>query len=352
MRIIDDVKLDFNDVLIIPKRSSLTSRKEVSLERTYKFKHANKELTCIGIIASNMDGVGTFEMAKQLAKFKMLTALHKHHSIERLVEFYKNNPDITKYVFYSTGISESDQQKLEKFIELYGSAPENICIDVANGYTETFIEFIKRYRKKFPTSVLLVGNVVTPEMTEELILSGADIVKCGIGSGAVCTTRLVAGVGYPQLSAVIETSDAAHGLNGFVCSDGGCTTPADVVKAFAGGADFVMLGSMLAGHDEGIENNDYIKNNSTVIFYGMSSSTAMEKHNGGVAEYRSSEGRTVEIPYKGKVEDTVKYILGGLRSACTYTGSLKLKELPKRTTFIKVNNTHNRLFENVTTKIT
>lgn len=423
MRIIEDVKLDFGDVIIQPKRSSLVSRKDVVLERTYKFKYSGRELTCIGIIASNMDGVGTFEMALELSKQKILTALHKHYSVDELVKFYNTNKDITQFVFYSTGVSSSDQEKLKAFVEKFGSAPENICIDVANGYTETFVQFVREMRTTYPTSILLVGNVVTSDMAEELTLAGVDIVKVGIGSGQMCTTRIVAGVGYPQLSAIIETSDAVHGLNGYTCSDGGCTTPADVAKAFAAGADFVMLGSMLAGHDEGggevkgatanfigytmatVDKNNYNKiivyygrvgdkafeyavpikdawilekinehrtelsasdptvkkypnlfkitlpENPVILFYGMSSSTAMDKHNGGVAEYRSSEGRTVELPYRGAVKDTINYILGGIRSACTYTGSRKLKELSKRTTFVRVNNTHSRIYENVTTKI-
>ncbi len=371
MRIIEDVKLDFQDVLILPKRSTLKSRNDVVIERTYKFKHSKQELTCVGVIAANMDNVGTFEMARVLSKQKILTALHKHYEVSEIVRFYQEEPDVIKYVFYSIGMSDKDVTKLDSFIEAYGSPPVNVCIDVANGYSEGFVEFVQSIRAKLPTSTLLVGNVVTSDMAEELVLSGADIVKTGIGSGSVCTTRLVAGIGYPQLSAVIETADASHGLGGHICSDGGCTTPADVVKAFAAGADFVMLGGMLAGHDEsgGEIVSKWYKTNEvicdidgsslgcldveqkTVEFYGMSSSTAMNAHSGGVAEYRSSEGRTVELPYRGPVKNTINYILGGIRSACTYTGSKTLKELPKRATFIKINNTHNRVYENVTKKL-
>ncbi|KAK9744621.1 IMP dehydrogenase / GMP reductase domain [Popillia japonica] len=182
---------------------------------------------------------------------------------------------------------------------------------------------------------LEAGNVVTGEMVEELILSGADIIKVGIGPGSVCTTRIKTGVGYPQLSAVIECADAAHGLQGHIISDGGCTCAGDVAKAFGAGADFVMAGGMFAGHDEC--DGEVIEKNGKKykLFYGMSSKTAMQKHSGGVAEYRSSEGKTVEVVYKGDVESTVLDILGGLRSACTYTGAGKLKELPRRATFIR-----------------
>jgi GMP reductase len=206
-----------------------------------------------------------------------------------------------------------------------------VCIDVANGYTQAFVEFIKKFRERYPSVILMAGNVVTPEMTEELILAGVDIVKVGIGPGSVCTTRKMTGIGYPQLSAVIECADAAHGLRGHIIADGGCSVPGDIVKAFAAGADFVMLGGMLAGHKEGGASS--FGDNR---FYGMSSDTAMDLHNGGVANYRASEGKTVEIPYRGEVSRTIQDILGGLRSACTYVGASELKELSKRTTFVRV----------------
>ena len=111
-------------------------------------------------------------------------------------------------------------------------------------------ECVAQVRAEFPNHTILAGNVVTGEMVEELILSGADIIKVGIGPGSVCTTRKKTGVGYPQLSAVLECADAAHGLGGHIISDGGCTCPGDVAKAFGAGADFVMMGGMLAGHDQ------------------------------------------------------------------------------------------------------
>jgi GMP reductase len=185
-------------------------------------------------------------------------------------------------------------------------------------------------------------------MTQELILRGADIVKVGIGPGSVCTTRIQTGVGYPQLSAIIECADAAHGLGGHIIADGGCVCPGDVAKAFGAGADFVMLGGMLAGHDEGggtkYEDFSFNPKKIFVEFYGMSSDTAMDKHHGGVADYRSSEGRTVRIPYKGRVNDTVLNILGGLRSSCTYVGAPTLKQLSKCTTFVRVNKQFNDVF--------
>ena len=216
-----------------------------------------------------------------------------------------------------------------------------ICIDVANGYSEHFGTFVSRVRDKYPNHTIIAGNVVTADMTQELILRGADIVKVGIGPGSVCTTRIQTGVGYPQLSAVIECADAAHGLGGHIISDGGCTCPGDVAKAFGAGADFVMLGGMLAGHDEG---GGTVDETGYVTFYGMSSDTAMNKHNGGVADYRSSEGRTVRVPYKGKVSKTVLDILGGIRSTCTYVGAENLKNLSKCTTFVRVTQQFNGVF--------
>ena len=325
MRIIEDVKLDFKDVLITPKRSALASRSEVNLERNFKFRSGNI-WSGIPIIAANMDGVGTFEMDAELSKHKMMVALTKHYGEFDLINHFSGRLFSS---VYSLGISQSD---LEKFDVVYDSvAPIRVCIDVANGYTQAFVNFIKNFRDKYPNVVLMAGNVVTPEMTEELILAGVDVVKVGIGPGSVCTTRKMTGIGYPQLSAIIECADAAHGLKGHIIADGGCSVPGDIVKAFAAGADFVMLGSMLAGHKEGgaIAFGDN-------KFYGMSSDTAMDLHNGGVANYRASEGKTVQIPYRGDVARTLQDILGGLRSACTYVGASELKELSKRTTFVRV----------------
>jgi len=329
MRIIEDVKLDYKDVLITPKRSTLASRNLVNLERIFTFRSGNT-WRGIPIIAANMDGVGTLAMDEELNKRNMMVALTKHYSEEELI-----NQFALRYfsTVYSMGISDAD---LFKFNNVYNSDITNnfnikVCIDVANGYTQSFVDFIKQFREDHPSVLLMAGNVVTPEMTEELILAGVDIVKVGIGPGSVCTTRKMTGIGYPQLSAVIECADAAHGLRGHIIADGGCTVPGDIVKAFAAGADFVMLGGMLAGHKEG--GASPFGDNK---FYGMSSDTAMDLHNGGVANYRASEGKTVEIPYRGEVSRTLQDILGGLRSACTYVGASELKELSKRTTFVRV----------------
>lgn len=336
MRIDNDVKLDFSDVLIRPKRSTLTSRKEVELERTFTFPHADGSWTGIPIVAANMDGVGTLSMMRAFAPLRMLVALHKHYEIED----YSTIND--EYAFVTIGIKERDEERLIKLI--VKKAPRLICIDVANGYTERFVSFVAKVRSLAPQSIIMAGNVVTGEMTEELILSGADIVKVGIGSGAVCTTRAKTGVGYPQLSAIIECADAAHGLGGYVCADGGCTNPGDVAKAFGAGADFVMLGGMLAAHKE--SELDIIEKDGKqfIEYYGSSSRRAMEKHQGGVANYRAAEGKEVLIPFRGNVVDTVEEILGGLRSSCTYVGAKRLKEIPKRTTFIRVNNQLNNIF--------
>lgn len=342
MRIEYDVKLDFKDVLIRPKRSVLKSRSEVSLERDLSFKHAKTTWHGIPIIAANMDHTGTFEMALALHENKLLTAIDKFISLEDWISFAKKNPSVIASTFVSIGISEHDFENAQQVMEKV-DVPM-ICLDVANGYTERFVECLTRLRKGYPDKVIMAGNVVTGEMVEELILSGADIVKIGIGPGSVCTTREKTGVGYPQLSAIIECADAAHGLGGHVCADGGCVTPGDVAKAFAAGADFVMLGGMLSGHDECLGEIIEEKGKHFKRFYGMSSAEAMEKHHGTIAEYRASEGRSVNVPYRGPVKNTVQDILGGIRSTCTYVGAQKLKELSKRTTFIRVSKQLNDVF--------
>lgn len=334
MRIEYDVKLDFSDVLIRPKRSVLKTRAEVSLEREFRFRHTKTSWQGIPIIASNMDHTGTVAMARALSEHKLLTALDKFIPVAEWKKFASESPGVVPSCFVSVGITDADFAKLDEIMR--DNPPPFICLDVANGYTERFVACLEHLREKYLKTVIMAGNVVTGEMVEELILSGADIVKIGIGPGSVCTTREKTGVGYPQLSAIIECADAAHGLGGQVCADGGCVTPGDVAKAFAAGADFVMLGGMLAGHDEGLGEVLEVNGKKFKRFYGMSSAEAMERHHGSVADYRSSEGRSVNVPYKGPVKNTVLDILGGIRSTCTYVGAHRLKELSKRTTFIRV----------------
>lgn len=366
-KIINEIKLDFDDVLIRPKRSVLKSRSEVDLLRTFRFLHSSRELTCVPIMAANMDTVGTIDMASSLIEHDAITCLHKHYDIDDLVNFYCDNGSNKNLVFYSTGTSKKDIEKLENtfnIIQNSGGEYPNICLDVANGYSEQFVKIATHIRKLFPEIILMAGNVVTPEMTEELIIHGkVDIVKVGIGSGSVCTTRLKTGVGYPQLSAVMECTDAAHGLGGHICSDGGCKVVGDVCKAFGGNSDFVMLGSMFAGCDECNgewqyeyltklgnwqpldPNNNNPKRKISLKYYGMSSQDAMNKHHNGVAQYRTAEGKSVIVPYKGYAKDIIQDIYGGLRSACTYIGANKIKDFGKKTTFIQVNNTHNKIYE-------
>ena len=344
MRIENDIKLGFKDVMFRPKRSTLKSRSQVSLERTFTFRNSQKTWTGVPIIAANMDTVGTFEMAEALAQEKIITALHKHYSIEEWDYFLKDKPeDVYNYIALSTGTGKSDEEKIRKICDAHPKI-QFLCIDVANGYSEHFVEFVQKARKNFPEKTIIAGNVVTGEMVEELLLAGADIIKVGIGPGSVCTTRVKTGVGYPQLSAIIECADAAHGLGGHIIGDGGCKVPGDVAKAFGGGSDFVMLGGMFAGHDE--SGGELLEENGKKfrLFYGMSSKTAMDKHSGGVAEYRASEGKTVKVTYKGPVSETVKDILGGVRSTCTYVGAGELRELSKRTTFIRVQEQENQVF--------
>ncbi|WP_430927642.1 GMP reductase [Polaribacter marinivivus] len=344
MRIENDLKLGFKDVMFRPKRSTLKSRSEVTLEREFNFLHSNITWKGVPIIAANMDTVGTFNMAKALSNHNIFTAIHKHYTIDDWRKFiHESSVNTLNNIAISTGTSKEDAKKVKTILNEFPQI-NFICIDVANGYSEHFVEFVRKMRKQHPNKVIIAGNVVTGEMVEELLLSGADIIKVGIGPGSVCTTRVKTGVGYPQLSAIIECADAAHGLGGQIISDGGCKVPGDVAKAFGANADFVMLGGMLAGHTE--SGGEIIEDNGKKFkaFYGMSSETAMNKHSGGVADYRASEGKTVKIPFKGNVENTIIDILGGLRSTCTYVGARRLKELTKRTTFIRVQEQENQVF--------
>ena len=326
MRLEEEIKLDFSDVLIRPKRSTLVSRKEAVLTRKFKFKHTDETWEGIPIIAANMDHTGTIKMAEALSKHKMLTALCKF-------EEFGNNPDL-HYLMRTIGLDDN----------LDFESPKWICIDVANGYTERFYDYVEKVRKKHSRSIIVAGNVCTPEGTEQMIMAGADICKVGIGPGSVCITRKQTGVGYPQLSAIIECADAAHGLGGHIVGDGGCTVPGDIAKAFGGGADFVMLGGMLAGHAECKGERVGNHRGSKMKFYGMSSEDAQITYYGEKKEHRASEGKTVYVDYKGSVKDTIQEILGGLRSACTYAGAKQLKDLPKTTTFVRVSRQLNEIY--------
>ena len=380
MRIDQDLKLDYKDVLIRPKRSTLSSRKEVSLERGFTFRNYNPDFPDnvkqehyrgVPVMAANMDGVGTFKMADTLAEADIFTCLVKTYPVESLIDYFcEGILERTNNVAMSIGTSELDFDKLTRVYAGCAGSLKYVCMDIANGYSDHFAQHVRKVREAFPHLVIIAGNVVTGEMTEELILAGADIVKVGIGPGSVCTTRIQTGVGYPQLSAVIECADAAHGLGGHIIADGGCTCPGDVAKAFAAGADFVMLGGMLAGHDEGggevitkryqtnelrlkdiadlgktwNSSNLIIEEKQFVQFYGMSSDAANTKHFGGLKDYRSSEGREVLVPYRGEVAATVQDLLGGIRSTCTYAGAKTLKQLSKCTTFVRCTQQFNAVY--------
>jgi len=348
MKIDNEIKLDFSDVLFRPKRSTLSSRNEVNLEREYVFKHSKRSWNGVPIITSNMDTIGTVDMFRSLSKQKILTCFHKYIDVNEIVSACKEGYD-SKYFILSTGITENDFDRLvvnSNILKDNDIDLNFICIDVANGYMFKLIEYCKKIRHHFPDVTLIAGNVVTREIVEELVITGVvDIIKVGIGSGAVCTTRLQTGVGIPQFSAVMECSDAAHGLDAMIISDGGICCPGDISKAFGGGADFVMMGNMFSGHDEC--SGEIVEENGKKykLFYGMSSDTAMTKYHGGVAKYRSSEGKTVKSAYKGPVENTINNMLGGIRSTCTYVGAQRLKDLSKCATFVRVTSQLNNFFK-------
>lgn len=334
-------KLDFSQVLIRPKRSTLSSRSEVSLEREFKFKYSIHTWSGVPVISANMDTTGTFEVYQCLKQHKIVTALHKFYTLEDYQKHYHLDPD---YFMISTGIGEKDFANLKT---IASSIPcKWICIDVANGYMEALVTFCQRVREAFPDKIIVAGNVVTREIVEELILNGkVDICKAGIGSGSVCTTRMKTGVGMPQLSAILECADAAHGVGGHIISDGGITCPGDMAKAFGAGADFVMMGGQFAGHDQNPgELIEEANGKKFKMFYGMSSDKAQEIHFGKMNTYRSSEGRVLKIPYKGDLNSTVLDFLGGLRSACTYINASCIKHMPKCTTFVRVSQQLNTVF--------
>ena len=348
MRIDYNIHLDYSDVLLQPKRSALSSRRDVDILRKYKFRNSGKELSYVPVMASNMDGVGTFSMARVLQEFKMLTVIRKHYTIDDWKEAAGTGMKF-KYVSACVGTgalwdeNAQDYQTLKKVMEAFPDIPV-ITIDVANAYHQNMVDFIAKVRDQYPTKIIVAGNVVTPEMTEELIINGADVVKIGIGPGSVCTTRTMTGVGVPQFSAILDCADAANGVDGHIMADGGCVFPGDIAKAFGGGAHMVMIGGMLAGHDE----SEQQVVDGKIEFYGMSSDRAREKHGKRKDGYRGNEGRLISLPYRGPVKGTVEDILGGVRSACTYIGARRLKDMPKCASFVTTNNVQNQVYERYT----
>ena len=348
MRINYDAKLNFEDVLLQPKRSTLTSRKDVDMTRKFTFRNSKKVMNFTPIFASNMDGVGTFSMAKVLQEHKMMTVITKTTTPEQWRAAVGNGVRLQS-VSVCTGtnkVFDDDAQDYKNMQEVLKSFPDikMITIDVANAYHQNMVGFVQKVREEYPDKVIVAGNVVTPEMTEELIINGADVVKIGIGPGSVCTTRTMAGVGVPQFSAILDCADAANGVDGHIMADGGCTQPGDIAKALGGGAHMVMIGGMLAGHNESeVEVIDGQRE-----FYGMSSDRAREVHGKRKDGYRGNEGKLIHLPDRGPVKNTVEDILGGVRSACTYIGARRLKDMPKCATFVTTHNVINKIYEQYT----
>ena len=345
MRIDYNIHLDYADVLLKPKRSTLSSRRDVDIYREFHFRNSKKSLRYTPIMASNMDGVGTFSMAKVLQDFRMMTVIRKHYTFEQWKQAVASGLRL-KYVSACVGTgaiwdeNTADYQTLKQVLSAFPDIPA-ITIDVANAYHEQFVDFVKRIRSEYPDKVIIAGNVVSPEMTEELIINGADVVKIGIGPGSVCTTRTQTGVGVPQFSAIVECADAANGVGGHIIADGGCTSSGDVAKALAAGAHFVMIGGMLAGHNE----SELELRDGKRVFYGMSSESAFNQHGARKDGYRGTEGKTVLLDNRGPVKDTVEQILGGVRSTCTYIGARRIKDMPKCAHFVRVNNVINRIYD-------
>ena len=348
MRINYDAKLNFEDVLLQPKRSTLSSRKDVDMTRNFTFRNSGKQMNFLPIFASNMDGVGTFSMAKVLQEYKMMTVITKTTGIEEWRKAVGNGVRLQS-VSVCTGTNvmwDKEAQDWKTMQEVLRSFPDikMITIDVANAYHQNMVDFIAKVRDQYPTKIIVAGNVVTPEMTEELIINGADVVKIGIGPGSVCTTRTMTGVGVPQFSAILDCADAANGVDGHIMADGGCVFPGDIAKAFGGGAHMVMIGGMLAGHDE----SEQEVVDGKIEFYGMSSDRAREKHGKRKDGYRGNEGRLISLPSRGPAKTTVEDILGGVRSACTYIGARRLKDMPKCASFVTTNNVQNQVYERYT----
>lgn len=369
-KIINETKLGFDDVLIVPQRSTLTSRSEIALERTFSFYNSPRVWTGIPIMCANMS-FSSFSMADALSKDKIITCLHKYHSTDDLIAYFTNNKDKLDYVFVSIGYRKTDLNNLLAFKAKTNIQP-NICIDVPNGHMDVFVKYCKKVREHFPESIILAGNVTNPSSSQELLIyGGVDIVKCGIGGGSACSTRFVTGCGLPQLACCLENSYVAHGLQngdkklGLICSDGGHKNTGDVCKALCAGADFCMLGGMLAGTDqcEGQWEYEYLaganlsesfwqipnpgyattKRKRSFTYYGMSTHHAQSLYEDNLKDYRASEGTKIIVPYKGQVGSVVQELLGGIRSCCCYIGADSVKHMSKCSQFCRVTKIHDNI---------
>ena len=380
MQIINETQLDFSDVLIKPRRSSIDSRSKVDITREYKFKWCPNIIIGTGIMQSNMGTIGNFEVSRKMLEQGLFACLHKHHKVEDLIEFYRELvPPVeeVRYTAYDSwrrcllgiGLRDNGIEKLRTINKELG-IQVGVKFDVPNGYIPQVKEKVIELRKEFPEMFIMVGNVVTGDITEDLILSGADCVAVGIGNGAQCLTRRQTGCGRPQFSALVECADAAHQVGGMVCSDGGITCPGDLGKAFGAGADMIMIGSLFAGTDEaegdviskfiftgeydrflydtGYSFEPHLEEKKFKQFYGMSSTLAQEKFGNGKPSYRASEGRVTLVPYIGSIDNVIEELLGGLRSTMTYVGAWKLKNIPKQSVFYKVNHQLNQIYESTT----
>jgi GMP reductase len=373
MIINNETKLDFSDVLIVPQRSTLNSRSEILLERTFHFYHSPRIWKGIPIICANMSFC-SFDMAKELANHKMIACLHKYHSLDELSNYFNSNPQNINYTFVSIGYKKSDLNHLLELKNKINIQP-NICIDVPNGHMDAFVKYCKKVRENFPESIIIAGNVTNTSSTQELIIyGGVDIVKIGIGGGSACTTRFLTGCGVPQLSCCLENSYIAHGLQngekklGLVCSDGGHKTVGDVCKALCAGSDFVMLGGYFAGTEScngewTFEHKAYLnkdnkykdinwwqpnspgyeteKRKTKFTYYGMSTHHSQQLYEDNIKHYRASEGTKITVEYKGTVDRVIQELLGGIRSCCCYIGADTIKNMNKCAEFCRVSKIHN-----------
>ena len=330
---ISSSQLDFRHCLIVPTRTStIRSRSQVKTQTLVHFEKSHQDWIGTPIWTSNMDSTGTIAMYDKIHKYGLVTCFDKNINKDLL----ENDYDLDRERYsVSTGINIKDIEIIRKVIEKYN--PKFLCVDVANGYMEKFISTVAYLKTCYPDVIIVAGNVVTPEVIPTIGEAGADIIKLGIGSGSVCTTRIKTGIGCPQLSAILNCHETAHNCGIKIMSDGGIQNPGDICKAYAAGADFVMVGGLLAGHADTTENVVESNGQKFAEFYGMSSKEANNKYSGGMKHYKAAEGKKVLIPLKDEsITDTIEDILGGVRSCCSYLGAFNPSQIYERSNLIKV----------------
>lgn len=310
--------ITFDDILMVPSYNHYESRRLVDISMTDK---AGKLTLKLPVMSSNMDTVTESAMANFMSSKGGIGVLHRFMSIENNIAEFKKCVDT---VFVSVGCTDAE---LERAKALSDVGAHYFCIDVAHAHAKYVGHTLKQLRKMLPNACIMAGNVATYAGADYLASCGADIIKAGIGGGSVCSTRIKTGFGIPMLTCIQDCARCDRSI----VADGGIRAPGDIVKALAFGADFVMIGGMLAG--TAVTPGEIItaKDGKKIKQYrGMASREAQTDFMGGMSDWKTAEGVATDVPYRDDQDLILSDIMGGLRSGLTYAGASTIRELQRK----------------------